>query len=90
MKTPEFARLNSLAQTRGGIDETHLQPFIDMCLEPLPIAKATVQDKPRKDVVTKATKAVAEDEGLNEAFKDEVTEDKVQKMGKMPTTFKAE
>ena len=90
MKSEEYLKLNALPNTRGGIDEKKLEPYIQMCLEPLPIVMASVEDKPRKEVQTKATKSVSDNDGLNETFKEDVTEEKIQKLGKMPTTFNPE
>lgn len=90
MKSEEYNRLNNLPNTRGGIDEKSLEPYIQMCLDPLPIVKADVETKPRKVVQGKATKAVSDSESLNEAFKEETREGAVQTLGKQSTKFQVE
>lgn len=52
-------------------DEKVLQPWIDQCLSPLPIARAEVNELPKDSESNyKGSKAVDENTNLNEAFKD--------------------
>lgn len=41
-------------------DEKLLQPFVDQCLKPLPEAKATVKELPKKKVGSKASKPITD------------------------------
>lgn len=52
------------------MQEKDLEPLIQMCLEPLPISKASVKEGKSQEVKTRASKAVGANENLSEAFKD--------------------
>ncbi len=64
-------------------DEKILEPMIDKCLEPLPMSKARVKkievDEEKK---FKGSKAVGQNDSLNEVFKKESESPKT--LGKMP------
>lgn len=84
-KGKEYIRLVKLGNKSGGIppiyDEKLLEPMIEMCLKPLPIAKVKVKDgKKASDVSFKASKAVGDKENLAYVFKDE----EPSKLGAMP------
>lgn len=64
-------------------DDKILQPWIDQCLSPLPISKATVREiKTNNESEIKASKAISEKENPNFVFRDE--SDKAPSVGKMP------
>lgn len=50
-------------------DDTVLEHWIQSCLEPLPEAKAEVNEMPEKKVVLKAMKALKDEGSLEEQFK---------------------
>ncbi len=83
-KSPEYYRMadmgKGLPPTR---DDKVLEPLIQQCLDPLPLSKATVAEGKKRDDKFKATKAVSEDDNLNEAFKKETEEGNLQKVGRM-------
>lgn len=83
-KGSEYARLVKLGnKSAGGIppifDEKILEPLIEMCLKPLPIAKATVKEGKKSSLRTKGSRAVGDNDSLNEVFKDEP----IRTLGKM-------
>lgn len=82
-KSAEYQRMskmgNGLPPTR---DDKVLEPLIQMCLSPLPEARATVQDKPVKEPRLKATKAVGQNDNLNQAFAEDTREENLVKLGK--------
>lgn len=61
-------------------DEKVLEPWIESCLKPLPIAKFTVKEGKKNTDKFKASKAISDKDNPNFVFKDEVVEEK----GKMP------
>lgn len=62
-------------------DEKILEPMIESCLKPLPMAKATVkQGKKQDEREFKGSKAISEKDNPNFVFKDEAVVEK----GKMP------
>lgn len=64
-------------------DEKILEPMIEKCLKPLPMAKARVRKiEVDEESKFKASKAVGVDDNLNEKFKKESENPKV--LGKMP------
>ncbi len=71
-KSEEYQRMskmgNGLPPTR---QDTVLEPLIQQCLEPLPLSKAIITEGKKRVETFKATKAVSEDDNLNEAFKNE-------------------
>jgi len=77
MKMKEMG--NGLPPTR---DDTVLQPLVDMCLSPLPTAKAEIKDVPKKEIRTKATKAVGQDDNLNQVFAEETRDENLPKLGR--------
>lgn len=66
---------NKLKQMGNGLPPTFaeqiLQPFVDECLKPLPIAKATVKEGKKDDTRYKATKAIGKDDNPSYVFKEE-------------------
>jgi len=62
-------------------DDRLLEPLIQMCLEPLPTAKATVKDIPRAEPRLRATKAVGKDDNLNQAFAEETRDENIVRAG---------
>ena len=73
----------------GGIpptfDEKILEPWIQQCLKPLPIAAIKVKTLKGDDGSTyKGSKALTKDENPNFIFKDETAEGRVRTVGKMP------
>lgn len=81
-KGAEYQRMskmgNGLPPTR---DDKTLEPLIEMCLSPLPVAKAEVKELPKKKETFKSTKAVGQDDNLNAAFADETKDENLQKVG---------
>lgn len=82
-KGKEYKRLDTLGKKSAGglpptFDEKVLEPWIEECLKPLPMAKAEVKEVKKLDMRFKASKSIGKNDGigaLNEAFKDsEVTE----------------
>jgi hypothetical protein len=65
-------------------DEKVLEPWIDECLKPLPMAKAVVKEGKREKVSFRGSKAISDKENPNFVFKDE-SEDPVA-VGAMPNT----
>jgi len=84
-KGAEYERMskmgNGLPPTR---DDRMLEPLIQQCLDPLPLAKSTSKPGPKNEVKTRATKAVGPDDNLNEAFKEETKDENLTKVGKQP------
>lgn len=81
-KSEDYKRMNSLPNFRGGRDDKVLETLIQSCLDPLPVGKAIVIEKPVKELRLKATKAVGENDSLNEVFKDETKDENIRKLGK--------
>lgn len=91
-KSPQYNRMkemgNGLPPT---MQEKDLESLIQMCLEPLPLSKATVKEGKSQDVKTRATKAISDGsnpqfpvaDDLNETFKDEP----VSSIGAQSTKF---
>ena len=81
-KGDEYKRMSKmgagLPPTR---DDKVLEPLIQMCLSPLPVAKATITEKPVKELKLKATKAVGKDDNLNQTFAKETEDGSLQKFG---------
>lgn len=82
-KGDEYKRMkemgNGLPPTRN---DKVLEPLIQMCLDPLPTAKAQVVEKVRVEPTLKATKAVSGDDNLNQAFAKETEEGNLVKLGR--------
>lgn len=82
-KGKEYNRLKKMG---GGLpptfDDKILEPMIEQCLKPLPMARATVKQGKKKDEDRnyKASKAISDKDNPNFVFKDEVAQEK----GKMP------
>ena len=70
-------------------DDKTLEPLIQMCLEPLVESRAQVQDVPKRKETYKASKAVSEGGNLQEAFREELSEDNIPKLGKQSEKFNA-
>ncbi len=83
-KSKQYVKMSKMG---GGLpptfDEKILEPMIDKCLEPLPMSKARVKkievDEEKK---FKGSKAVGQNDSLNEVFKKESESPKT--LGKMP------
>lgn len=58
-----------------------LEPLVQQCLEPLPTAKASVKDVPKKTEKFKATKAVSDSDNLNQTFAEETKDENLTKLG---------
>lgn len=82
-KTPEYKEM-SKSDFRGGRDDKVLEPWIQMCLSPLPVAKAEVREGKVKEFKPKASKPVGPDDNLNEVFKKETEDQNIRKVGRMP------
>lgn len=72
-------------KSAGGVpplfDEKILEPMIEQCLKPMPVARAIVKEvKKDNEKVFKGSKAIGKKDNLNEVFKDEPIEEK----GEMP------
>jgi len=65
------------------MQEKDLEPLIQMCLEPLPISKASTKEGKSQEIKTKGSKAVGANENLSEVFKDEP----IQAIGAQSTKF---
>ncbi len=78
-KSDEYKKLIK-SDFRGGRDDKVLEPLIQMCLEPLPIAKAIVKEGKKEVMKIKASKAVGGNENLNRAFAD----DEIPTLGVQP------
>jgi hypothetical protein len=80
-KGSEYKKLSKMG---GGLPPTRddgvLEPLIQMCLAPLPTATASVREGKKDKRTFRGSKAVAEKENLNIAFKD----DEVMELGKQP------
>lgn len=77
--TKDFLKIANGTKSKDGYkhvvpsmyNESVLQPWIDQCLEPLPVAKPTVKSRKHdEDSSYKVAKAVNENGNLNEEFKD--------------------
>lgn len=55
-------------------DEKVLEPLIEQCLNPLPIAKMVVKEGKKSEVRTRGSKAITDSTNLNQEFKDEPIE----------------
>lgn len=81
-KGDEYKRMSQMGHglppTR---DDKVLEPLIQMCLDPLPVAKATVTEKPLKEPKLKATKAVGKDDNLNQVFAKETEDGSLTRLG---------
>lgn len=75
---------NGLPPTRQDAD---LEPLIQMCLEPLPLSKATVKDGKPEVIRSKSTKAISEDANLNQVFADDTKEENLVKLGRQSEKF---
>lgn len=71
-KSAEYLKMskmgNGLPPTR---QDKVLEPLIQQCLEPLPLAKAIVRDGPKNEVKLRGSKVVKDGGNLNEAFRDD-------------------
>lgn len=72
-KSKEFGKYDVTDKIKPATyNDNVLQPWIDECLKPLPIARAEVKPLAQKTIQTKASKSITDKEDLNEVFKDEV------------------
>lgn len=73
-KSPRHQELLEMGRRANGVfpirDDKELEPYIQMCLEPLPIAQAKVIEGPSQEIKTTASKPVSENSNLNAEFKD--------------------
>lgn len=84
----EYFRSKSFNKIRNGdglsvlstFDANALQPYIDQCLEPLPVALATATKRKGEDDSNYKSKAVGKADNVNEVFKDQ----EVVELGEMP------
>lgn len=78
-------KYNQMKEMGGGRppvrNEKDLEPLIQMCLDPLPIAKAEVKERPKENLRLKGSKAVGPNENLNKAFEEETREENLVKVG---------
>lgn len=61
-------------------DEKILEPMIESCLKPLPMAKASVKEAKKPNFKYKGSKAISDKDNPNYVFKD----DEPTELGKMP------
>ncbi len=84
-KSEEYQRMSKLG---NGLPPTRqdavLEPLIQQCLDPLPLSKATVKEGKQRNDTFKATKAVSQDDNLNQAFAKETQDENLMKVGTMP------
>lgn len=84
----EYFNTKSFQKIRNGdgtsvlssFDTKALQPFIDQCLEPLPVTVAKTVTKKTDDDSNYKSKAVGKADNVNEVFKDQ----QVVELGEMP------
>ena len=88
-KSEDYKRMNALPNFRGGRDDKVLDALIQSCLDPLPVGKVKIEDKPVKEIKTKATKAIGQNDNLNEVFKEETEDENLKKVGKMSDAITA-
>lgn len=88
-KSDEYKRLSNMENFRGGRDDKQLEALIQMCLDPLPVAKATVRPGKSQEVRVKASKPLNNKNDPNApvddpamAFKD----DPIETIGAQPDT----
>ncbi len=65
-------------------DDKILEPMIETCLKPLPMAKAIVKEGKKSEQKFRGSKAVGKNGNLNELFKEE--SENVQELGQMPNS----
>lgn len=82
-KGKEYQRMSKMG---GGLpptrDDKTLEPLIEMCLTPLPIAPAKVKEAKKEKRVYRGSKAVSDKENLNLAFAEETKDENLVKVGK--------
>lgn len=70
-KGKDYAKMSKMG---GGLpptrDDAVLEPLIQKCLNPLPIAPAIVKEAPKETRVFKGSKAIDKDANLNKEFAD--------------------
>lgn len=82
-KTKDFKKIQNGngKSVLGSFNEQLLQPFVDQCLEPLPIAEVKItKKKGDSESNYKGTKAVQKKDSLNDMFKDQ----DIPELGEMP------
>lgn len=81
-KSADYKRMSQMGSglppTR---DDKVLEPLIQMCLDPLPEARATIKETIFKEPNLKATKAVGKDDNLNQAFAKETEDRSLMRVG---------
>jgi hypothetical protein len=72
-KSSEFTRLSGMGRGLPPIiGEEILTPWIQQCLEPLPVSEVKTKERPKDSSKNyKGSKAISKDENVNFAFKDE-------------------
>lgn len=74
-KSKEFKKMEGVKTSKPPIpNEKVLEPYIQMCLNPLPIKEAKTRKVDPEKRTYKVSKPVAKNENLNVAFKDEQPE----------------
>ena len=83
-KSKEYVKLSKMGNgLPPTFDEKTLEPMIEKCLAPLPLARAKTKDLPKDSERNyKASKAIAEKDNPNFVFKEE--SDAVKPLGAMP------
>lgn len=84
MKTKAFQKIKNGdgRSVLSTYNQSELQPYIDQCLEPLPLAEVTIRRKKTdSESDFKGTKPVGKRDNLNAIFKDE----EIQELGEMPS-----
>lgn len=88
-KTEQYKKLNSMGNGLPPVrQEADLEPLIQMCLEPLPITMAKIEDKPRKEVKGKATRPMTSGQS-KQAMAESFSDMEIEEVGQMPDSFEA-
>lgn len=86
-KSDKYNQMKEMGNGRPPIrNEKDLEPLVQMCLDPLPVAKATVKELPKEKLNLKASKAVSDKENLNKAFEEETREENIVTVGEQPNS----
>ncbi len=94
-KSSRYQDLMEMGRKAGGIfptrDDKELEPYIQMCLSPLPISRAKIKEGKKEDLnISEHTAAVDDSDNLNEVFKEVTKAEKIRKLGPQSTVFKAQ
>lgn len=85
-ESAEYERLNKMGNgLPPTFDPKILEPMIDECLKPLPIAKVKMKEGKKDDSRNYTSKAVGKNEDLNQVFREEAANAPV--LGEMPSDF---